>query len=95
MSDRNVDMNDIEPHWWALIGVAVAGFLGWRLSSAQDAVRIQALTDKTNALAERLNSLENGTVTTASTLATLTAHIEAISNTLSRVERKLDEKVDK
>ena len=81
--------------WLALILTAAGGFIGWRVKSAQDAVRIEMLQRDNEAIKERLRGLENGSVTTATALATLAAQIEGIGRTLTRMENKLDGKADK
>ena len=81
--------------WLALALAAAGGFIGWRVKSAQDAVRIEMLQRDIESVKERLRGLENGSVTTATALATLAAQIEGIGRTLTRLENKLDGKSDK
>ena len=96
MTDRSTALPDrLEPHWWAFIATAVAGFLGWRVKSAQDAVRIQAMNEEMKAVKERLRALENGSISTATALATLATQMEGIGRTLNRMEGKIDGKADK
>jgi hypothetical protein len=85
----------IEPHWWGIILAAVAGFLGWRIKSAQDAVRLERLSTDLDAVRARLAALENGSVTTASTLARVDERLTGIGRTLDRIEQALDKKADK
>lgn len=88
-------MNIDEPGWWA-IGVGLVGaFIGWRSKSAQDSLKIQMLEADATAVKERLRALESGSVATASALATLSAQIEGMGRTLTRIDNRLDGKVDK
>ena len=89
------DMDFSEPGWWAVAVAAIGGFFGWRVKSAQDAVRIEALLRDQEGIKERLRALENGSVSTATALATLAAQVEGIGRTLTRMENKLDGKADK
>jgi hypothetical protein len=94
-SDKDRNMDFTEPGWWAIASAAVAGFVGWRMSTAKDAVRIESMMRDQEAMKERLRSLENGSMATATALAKLGAEMQAINRVLSRLENKLDGKVDK
>ena len=85
----------LEPHWWAIIATAVAGFIGWRLKSAQDAVRLENAMRDLERVENRVKALESGSVATASALASISTSIEGIGRTLTRLEAKLDGKADK
>ena len=85
----------LETHWWGVIITAVAGFLGWRLKSAQDAVRLENAMRDLDRLASRVQSLERGSMLSGASLASINTSIEGIGRTLARLEQKLDGKVDK
>lgn len=94
--DKQVrEMDFTEPGWWAIAIAALGGFFGWRVATAKDAVRIDTMQREQEAMKERLRSLENGSIATATALATMGANIESIGKTLSRLEGKLDGKADK
>ena len=38
--------SEMGSHWWALVIAAVTGFLGWRVKSAQDSVRLEQMRDE-------------------------------------------------
>lgn len=96
MTDRSADVPEsIEPHWWAIIFAAVTGFLGWRMKSAQDAVRIENAVREIDRIAERVRVLEGSTTTTVATLASISTSLESIGKTLTRLENKIDGKADK
>jgi hypothetical protein len=94
-SDKGRDMDFSEPGWWAIASAAVAGFVGWRMSTAKDAVRIETMQREQEAMKERLRSLESGSLATATALAKLGAQMDGISHTLTRLENKMDGKADK
>lgn len=91
--------SNLEPHWWAIIVAAVTGFLGWRLKAAQDAVRLETLMRDFERLEVRIEarvkSLEQGSLSTASALASITAEIQSIGRTLKRLDDRMDGKADK
>ena len=41
-------------HWWALAIAAVTGFLGWRVKSAQDSVRLERMREDLDGLQQEL-----------------------------------------
>jgi hypothetical protein len=84
------DMDIQHPGWWSFAlaaGGAITGFI-WR--SAIDRQTIKQLLDAQSDLKSRLSALENGSVTTATALATLSAQNESIGRTLARIEGRLD-----
>jgi len=92
---KGARMDYNEPGWWAVVLAALGGFIGFRVAAAKDAVRIETMQSEQTAIKERLRSLENGSISTATTLATLAAQMEGISRTLTRMEGKIDGKADK
>jgi hypothetical protein len=93
--DKGGSMDIMEPGWWAMGIAALGGFVGWRVVTAKDNVRIELMAREQEAIKERLRTLEVGTTSTATALATLAAQFENIGRTLERLETKLDEKADK
>lgn len=95
MSTGATGVNIEEPGWWAVAIAALGAFIGWRTKAAADSVKIQMLESETSAVKERLRALENGSVATASALATLSAQMEGLGRTLARIDARLDGKADK
>ena len=95
MNSEASSVNITEPGWWAVAIGLVGAFVGWRSKSAQDSLRIEMQERELKALKDRIKSLESGTVSTASALATLTAEVAGMGRTLSRIDARLDGKADK
>ncbi len=87
--------NRMDPGWWAIILTMAGGILGWWWRGAQNAARLETVARDLDRIAERVKSLENGSVTTTAALASVAAQLEGISRTLTRLEGKLDGKADK
>ena len=78
------------PSWWAValgVGGAVFGFV---FRSGMDKAKITQIEVTVADMRARLSALENGSVATATALATLTAQNESIGRTLARIEGRLD-----
>ena len=76
VTDGDRDMpGSLEPHWWAIIAGALSGFIGWRLKSAQDSVKLDNAMRDLERVENRVKALENGQVSTASSLSGTTGRV--------------------
>jgi hypothetical protein len=94
-NDKGGGMDFTQPGWWAVAIAALGGFFGWRIATAKDAVRIEALKASVEKLEAKVSGVETGRAQDRVALATMAANIESIGRTLARLENKLDGKADK
>jgi septal ring factor EnvC (AmiA/AmiB activator) len=95
MNTEASSVNIQEPGWWMAALAAAGAFVGWRSKAAVDSYRLDNQDREMKALKDRIKSLESGTVSTASALATLTAEVASMGRTLGRIDARLDGKADK
>jgi hypothetical protein len=88
-------LDSIPGHWWAIFAAAVTGFVGFRISAAQDKVRVEILRGEVDAVKNRLAQLEGGSARVAETLARMDERLEGVGRTLSRIEGDLKSKADR
>ena len=91
--------NSFEPGLWSFILAAVTGAAGWIWRGGSERAKTEAalqnLIREQERMEKRLSALETGSVGTAKTLATMSAQMEGVGRTLTRIESKLDGKADK
>ena len=84
-----------EPHWWALAGTVIAAFLGWRVKTASDAVRLQIMGEDVRAIKKRIAEIEREAAKRDAKLAADQQQLTDIKATLIRIERQLEGKVNR
>ena len=88
-----------EPGLWSFVLAAVTGAAGWIWRGGSERAKTEAalqnLIREHERIEKRLNSLESGSVSTERALATMSAQMEGVGRTLTRIESKLDGKQDK
>ena len=74
--------------------VAVTAFLGWRIGTAQDAVRVQyqadQIADLTATVCGLRRELNSESRSVASSLASISTSLKATADLLTRLERRLE-----
>lgn len=84
-----------EPHWWVLAGTVIAAFLGWRIKTASDAVRLQIMSEDVRTIKNRVAEMEREAAKRDAKLAADAQHLSDIRAALMRIERQLERKVDR
>ena len=88
-----------EPGLWSFVLAAVTGAAGWIWRGGSERAKteaaLQGLIREQERMDKRLNSLEVGSLGTTKSLASMSAQLDGIGRTLTRLESKLDGKADK
>ena len=78
-----------------LLAAAVSGFLGWRIGTAQDAVRIKYQADTIRSLTDRVDSLHKELTIEARQFATSLSEVNASLNATASLLNRMDQRLAK
>ena len=78
-----------------LIGAAISGFVGWRVGTAQDAVRIKYQAETIKALTDRVDSLHRDLASEARQFTTALSEVNASLNTTASLLDRMDQRIAK
>ena len=92
---KDSDMPWKEPQWWTLAGAVVAAFLGWRVKTASDAVRLGIMNEDVQSIKKRIVEIERDAAKRDAKLAANEQQLEYIKAALIRIERQLEQKADR
>lgn len=90
---------ELGSHWWALLIAALTGFLGWRVKSAQDSVRLERLREDVGALQKELRDFKQSAESRLGAAdvreARLETRLDAIIEALGEIRSQLRHKADR
>ena len=78
-----------------LIGAAISGFVGWRVGTAQDAVRIKYQAETIKSLTDRVDALHKELSAEARQFATALSEVNSSLSATARLLDRMDQRLAK